>query len=201
MKIGLVASVGLCIVLAVCMLAKADAMPSENKSSPDYWTTKGSDLMDAEKYDEAARYFTKALGVLKINNVTTNDPQYIEVLHARGIAYLYAQEYNKAESDLLIAANSENLINSTKASDYYLEAAIVNNNIGYRDSAYNMLIGSAIRANPKNANAWYMRGMYFSSLNKYKQAAEYFSKARELGYDGEVTTQEEEAIEMTVPIE
>jgi tetratricopeptide (TPR) repeat protein len=194
-----------------------------NNSSPDYWAMKGVDLANAGKYIEAIRYFNEAILLGQKDQALYKEdpsceaddlyPQYLWILNARGLAYMKTGDYESARWSFLDAADVESHINNTTASDYYSNAALADfshsgfssdtTTLGlfYQHAAADEL-DDALSYNPNNAKAWYIKGLN-EALDKYpdyEAAATYFSKARTLGYSGEVSYAEERTYEETAPL-
>ncbi len=74
------------IVILVCLCAG-----SVRAESAEEWTAKGKEAYRAEKYDDADKYYSKALEI---------DPKMQKTLFNRALNYYRLKKYNEARSDL-----------------------------------------------------------------------------------------------------
>jgi Flp pilus assembly protein TadD len=121
----------------------------------------------AEKgnYDEAIRYFTKALNF---------NPNHAEAYYSRGTAHFHKGQYDQAISDFDKALE----INPNDAKAYY-NRGIACCKKGQYDQAIPDFT-KALEINPRDAEAYYNRGITFCQKGQHDQAISDFKKAFEI---------------------
>ena len=125
-------------------------------------------------------------------DASVDKEDYIHALFVRGKLYMEISDYRRAGSDFREAAMKEEDINRSMSSSFWIMsayAALMNDDI----SGFQMRLYSARLVDPSNPDAWYFTAMDLADQEKYDVAYEYFQKARDLGYAGDVTPEEESA--------
>jgi len=161
-------------------------VPEENKTS-DYWVREGVASYEQHNYEDANRYFDKAIGI---------NPQDTDAWYNKGRAYeaISFDYFEKYKSGNLPTEHSINFLDAMiyidKAMEYYEKAVeidpqnakawyrlgVCHYNLGYYRPALNSL-SKAVEFDPQNAEAWNYRGNvlyymcdYNESLNCYNRA-------------------------------
>ncbi len=151
------------IIPILFMNAVVSAPQVASESDENVWFSKGKDLYELEKYDEAIPYFNK---VLEIN------PKHADAWNNKGNALMLSVEWDEKAIqcfDEAIKINPKhadawnNKGNALNKSDKHIEAITC--------------FDKVLEINPIHADAWYGKGEALLNLRKYDEAIQHFDKA------------------------
>lgn len=137
--------------------------PSQNKEAVKAYN-KGTELMNAGKFNEAEPYLQKAIEL---------DPLYVDAMDHLGIVYRRQKRYEDAKNMYLrsIGINDKNLVP-------YLNLAIVYRNLGQPRDALELYI-KVTELDPEDPEGYYGIGELLQEIEEYEKSIVAFDKAIE----------------------
>lgn len=179
-------------------------MPESNKEEE--FVSKGLDLVNIDNYEEALKYFDKALEINPKNSLAWHskgvmlvklgkneeaikcydkaletDTKNADIWFNKGVALNKLKRYEEA-----IKSYDKAIEINDKYEDALVNKATILGVIGKKEDCIK-LCDKVLEINPKNDLAWYNRGYSFECLEKYGEAIRCYKKVLEINpYDKEV---------------
>ena len=172
-------SLAVILLSASCSTPLPRPVPEKNAADARVHYTRAKALFDdIAPTDPSTRDFGKAIA--EFNRAIGLEPGYAEAYRARGYAYFYAGKNARAIEDYSQAIRLDLKTSLHGPSPYLLRGFAYVYERKYEKAIEDY--SRAIDLEPKNAVAWYNRGLAYKRLGKNTRAEADMVKGRELGF-------------------